>query len=178
MSTPEDVKDLFGQLTTTFPTILGQQTDDDVKRLREMLTNLLQSIDISGGTDSLSGLINDVANYHSIYDHSFDTLLFPMAAYDPSIASDATDAVCVKAKCKWSAKADRQHLIRAAKRHGRTFLITVVKGTWLLSLKSLTTFYNKVTLQDILQHLAPCHVHGRAGGHQHRLPHHPHAVVV
>jgi len=154
MSTPDDVKDLFGQLTTSFPTILGQPTDDDIKRLRETLTNLLQSIDVSGGTDSLSGLIDDAADYQATYGHTFDALLLPMAAYDPTIASDATDAVRVKAEREWTAKADRQRLIRAAERHGRIFLTTVVEDTWLLSLKSPTTFYNKVSLHDMLQHLA------------------------
>jgi hypothetical protein len=77
-----------------------------------------------------------------------------MPAYDPTIAADATDAVRVKAEREWTAKADRQRLIRAAERHGRTFLTTIVEDTWLLSLKSPTTFYNKVTLQDMLQHLA------------------------
>jgi hypothetical protein len=154
MSTPDDVKDLFGQLTASFPTILGQPSDDDIKRLRETLTNLLQSIDVSGGTDSLSGLIDDVADYVATYGHPFDALLLPMAAYDPSIASDATDAVRVKAEREWSAKAERQRLIRAAERHGRIFLTTVIEDTWLLSLKSPITFYNKVTLGDMLQHLA------------------------
>jgi hypothetical protein len=82
MSTPDDVKDLFGQITPTFPTILGQPSNDDVKRLRETLTNLLQSIDIAGGTESLSGLIDDAADYQAI-------LHLPMAAYDPSIAAYA-----------------------------------------------------------------------------------------
>jgi hypothetical protein len=67
MSTPDDVKDLFGQLTTTYPPILGQPTDDDVKRLRESLTNLLQSINIAGGTDSLSGLIDNATDYLAVY---------------------------------------------------------------------------------------------------------------
>jgi len=154
MSTPDDVKDLFGQITTSFPTILGQPTDDDVKRLRETLTDLLQSIDIAGGADSLSGLIDAAADYQAIYGHPFDALLLPMAPYDPAIAPDATDAVRVKAEREWSAKADLQRLIRTAERHGLTFLTTVVEDTWLLSLKSPTTFYNKVSLQDMLQHLA------------------------
>jgi hypothetical protein len=154
MSTPDDVKDLFGQITTTFPTILGQPSDDDVKRLRETLTNLLQSIDIARGTDSLSGLIDDAADYQAIYGHPFDELHLQMAAYDPSITSDATDAVRVKAKQEWTAKADRQRLIRATERLGRIFLTTVVEDTWLLPLKSPTTFYNKVSLRDMLQHLA------------------------
>lgn len=154
MSTPDDVKDLFGQLTTSYPTILGQPSDDDVKRLRETLTNLLQSIDIPGGTDSLSGLIDDSADYQAAYGHPFNPLLLPMPAYNPSIAPDATDAVRVKAEREWTATADRQRLIQATERLGRIFLTTVVEDTWLLPLKSPTTFYNKVSLQDMLQHLA------------------------
>ena len=67
MSTTDDVKDLFGQLTNSYPAILGQPSDDDVKRLHESLTNLLQSIDIAGGTDSLSGLIDDDTDYQATY---------------------------------------------------------------------------------------------------------------
>ena len=96
MSTSDDVKDLFGQLTTSYPTILGQPSDDDVKRLRETLTNLLQSINIPGGTNSLSGLINDPTDYQALYGHPFDPLLLPMPAYNPSIASDATDTMRMK----------------------------------------------------------------------------------
>jgi hypothetical protein len=78
MSTPDYVKDLFGQLTTSYPTILGQTTDLDVKQLRESLMDLLQSIDITGGTDSLSGLIDDDANYQATCGHPFNALLLVM----------------------------------------------------------------------------------------------------
>ncbi len=98
MSTPDYVKDLFGQLTTSSPVILGQPSNNDVKHLRKMLTNLLQSIDIPGGTDSLSGLIDDNVQYQTIYCHPFNSLCLPMLACDPSIASDATNAIHVKAK--------------------------------------------------------------------------------
>jgi hypothetical protein len=77
-----------------------------------------------------------------------------MAAYDPNIPSDTTDLVWVKAEKEWSAKAERQRLIQATERLGRVFLTTVVEDTWLLPLTSQTTFYNKVPLQDMLQHLA------------------------
>ena len=77
-----------------------------------------------------------------------------MPTYDPSIASDATNAMFVKAKREWTATADRQRLICATERLGHIFLTTVVEDTWLLPLKSPTTFYNKVLLQDMLQHLS------------------------
>ena len=85
-----------------------------------------------------------------------------MAPYDPSIASAATNAVCVKAKREWSAKADLQRLIRAAERHGCTFLTTVVEDTWLLPLKSPTTLQQGVPSGHAP---APRRIHGRAGSH-------------
>ena len=42
MTTPEEVKTLFSDLADTYTVIVGQPTDDDVKRLRETITNLLQ----------------------------------------------------------------------------------------------------------------------------------------
>jgi hypothetical protein len=154
MSTTDDVKDLFGQLTSSYPVILGQPSNDDVKRLRKSLTNLLQSIDITGGTNSLSGLIDDDAYYQVTYGHPFDMLLLAMPPYNPSIASDVTNAVRVKSEREWATKADQQRLIPATEHLGRIFLTTNMEDTWLLPLKSATTFYNKVSLWDMLQHLA------------------------
>jgi hypothetical protein len=59
----------------------------------------------------------------------------------------------VKTEHKWAAKADRQGLIRATKHISSIFLTTFVEDTWLLPLKSATTFYNKVSLRDMLQQL-------------------------
>ena len=72
----------------------------------------------------------------------------PLPAYDNSIASDATNAVCAKAERIWTAKIGLQTLIKTVERAGRAFLIAVVEDTWLLPLKEKTTFYNKVPLRD------------------------------
>eukprot|EP00804_Cyclotella_cryptica_P000193 CCRYP_016175-RA/>CCRYP_016175-RA protein AED:0.26 eAED:0.26 QI:0/0/0/0.6/0.75/0.8/5/0/1027 len=127
---------------TSYPSIIGQPSDDDVKHLCEMLTNLLQSIDLPGGTDSLSGLIDDPIDYPRLQPSSP-----PHASIQPLIAPDATDAVRVKAEQEWTATATRQRLIPATECLGRIFITTVVEDTWLLPLKSPTTFYNKVSLQ-------------------------------
>ena len=74
---------------------------------------MLQSIDVAGGDDSLSGLIDDPAAYATAYGHAFDHLEAVLAPYDPSIASDASNTVRVKKENAWTAKLDRQRLIRS-----------------------------------------------------------------
>ena len=154
MTTPEEAKTLFSDLAGTHPTIVGQPTDDDVKSLREAFTNLLQSIDVPGGTCSLSGLIDTDAVYSLNHGTVFDAMIIPLVAYDPAIAADATDAVRARAERNWTAKKELQRLIRAVERNGRLFLLSIVEETWLLPLKSATTFYNQVSLRDMLDHLA------------------------
>jgi hypothetical protein len=67
MMTPEDAKLMIADAAATFPVIVGAPTDDDLKNIREFLTNVLQSIDVAGGDDSLSGLVNDSAAYATAY---------------------------------------------------------------------------------------------------------------
>jgi hypothetical protein len=154
MTTPEEAKTLFSDLAATYTAIIGQPTDDDVKQLRECITNLLQSIDVPGGTCSLSGLIDTEATYIANHGAPFDPMTVPLAAYDPAIAVDASNAIRARAERTWTAKRELQRLIRAVERNGRLFLLHVVEETWLLPLKSETTFYNQVALRDMLNHLA------------------------
>ena len=75
MTTPEDAKLLISDAAATFPAIIGAPTDDDLKTIREFLTNLLQSIEVAGGNDSLSGLVDNPAAYAAAglsYDTKFN----------------------------------------------------------------------------------------------------------
>jgi hypothetical protein len=93
MTTPEEEKLIIADAASEFPAIIGAPTNDDLKRIREFLANLLQSIDIPGGRNNLSGLIDAPSNYLVAYSHAFDRLEMPLIAYDPSISADATQAV-------------------------------------------------------------------------------------
>ena len=77
------------------------------KNITKILTNLLQSIDIPGGQDSLSGLLDDNAQYKSEYGHFFDRLAVSLPAYYKTIATDASNAVQVKAEQLYTAKLER-----------------------------------------------------------------------
>jgi hypothetical protein len=90
MLTPEEAKLIIADAAAEFPAIIDAPTDDDLKRIWELITNLLQSIDIPGGRDNLSGLIDAPSDYLAAYGHAFDRLETPLDAYDPSISSDAT----------------------------------------------------------------------------------------
>ena len=71
----------------------------------------------------------------------------PLQAYDNSIAADANNAVRATAERLWTAKIELQRLIKTVKSAGRTLLVAVIEDTWLLPLKEVSTFYNKVLLQ-------------------------------
>jgi hypothetical protein len=154
MSTPEAAKLVIDDATAEFPAIAGAPSDDDIKTLTEFLQNLLQAIDIPGGRDSLSGLIDAPSDYRAAYGHDFDRLETPLSSYDPSIATDATNAVRVKAERAWTAQLELQRLIRTVERTLRSFFSTIIEDTWLLPLKDPVTFYNKVPLREYLRHLS------------------------
>ena len=63
MATLEGAENLFADATTDFPAITDSPTDDNVNFFCEVLTNLLHSIDVLGGADSISGLLDDNADY-------------------------------------------------------------------------------------------------------------------
>ena len=65
MTTPKEAKILFANAMADFPAITGSPTDNDVKKIREVLTNILQSIDVSGSAYSLSDLLDDDGDYQS-----------------------------------------------------------------------------------------------------------------
>jgi hypothetical protein len=112
VTTPEEAKLIVVDAANEFPAIIGAPTDDDLKQIREFLANLLQSIDIPGGRNNLSGLIDAPSNYLATYGHAFDHLETPLIVYDPSIAADAMQAARVKVKRAWTAKLEHQCLIR------------------------------------------------------------------
>ena len=89
MTTVEESKDLFDNATANFPSIMGTPTNDNVKRILEVLTNLLQSTDVPGGKNSLSVLLGNADAYRSAYGHAFDRLEVSLSAYDLTIEADA-----------------------------------------------------------------------------------------
>jgi hypothetical protein len=112
-----------------------------------LLRNLLQSIDIARGTDSLSGFIDDDANYQATYGHPFDSLLLAMPPYNLSIiASNASDTVRVKGQSPAPHLSHRKPRPHLPHHQGGGHLVAAPQ--------ELNPLYNKVPLQDMFQHLA------------------------
>jgi hypothetical protein len=80
MTTPKDAKLLVADAAAKFPAIARAPTDDDIKQIWKFVTNLLQLMDIAGGNDSLSGLIDKPSTYQSEFEHGFDRLKVALAA--------------------------------------------------------------------------------------------------
>ena len=135
MTTPEEAKTLFPDITVDFPVITGSPTDNIVKKICKVLTYLLQSIDVPGGAGSLSGLLGDDADCHSKWQHSFDCLDVALPAYNLVIQTDAINTIHSKAEMLLSAKLDQQCLFKAVERLGCFFFQAAVKETWFLPLK-------------------------------------------
>ena len=150
MTTPEVVKDLFAEAQAAFTPIVGAPNDDDVKRINEAFIKALQPIDIPSGAIDFSDILLSDTNHKSKHDvgSTFERMVIPLPDYDNSIATDANNAICAKAKRLWTANIELQRLIKKVKRAGRAFLVAVVEDTWLLPLKEEATFYNKVPLHD------------------------------
>ena len=106
MTTPEVSKDIFKEVQAAFAPIFGAPNDDDVKRLTKAFINALQSIDVPGGAINLSNLLLSNAYHEDRHGvgSTFEQMAVPIPAYDDSISSDDTNAVCAKAKHLWTAK--------------------------------------------------------------------------
>ena len=59
----EKAKLVISNAAAEFPAIIGAPTNDDLKRICKFFANLLQSIDILGGYDNLSGLTDTPSKY-------------------------------------------------------------------------------------------------------------------
>lgn len=94
------------------------------------------------------------ADYRAEHGASFDRMATPLDDYDLAISPDAKNNERFKAECVWTARLERQRLIRTAECKAHNLIVAAVKDTWSLLLKSATTFYNKVTPRAMLDHLA------------------------
>lgn len=133
---------------------MGPPTNKNVVRLRETIINVLLSIHVSGEKQCLLGLIVPDANYRAEHGASFDPMTNPLDNYNPSILLNAKNNDRVRAERIWTAKLERQRLIRTTKCKACNLIISAVKDTCIFPLKSFTIFYNKVAPRDMLNHLS------------------------
>ena len=82
MTTPKVAKDLFREVQSAFPQIVGVPNDDDVKRLTEAFINTLQSIDVPSGAIDLSDLLLSDAEHEDKHGvgSTFEQMAIPLPA--------------------------------------------------------------------------------------------------
>ena len=129
MSTTKEVASLFKEGADKLPPITGKPTNNDLKRMRELLSNLLQAVEVPGGTDS-EGLITTKADYKAAHaSGNFYRLYKPLEAYDPLVLSDAKTNNCMQSKRELTVKLLQQSLLRAAERGTRTLMVGAVEDS-------------------------------------------------
>ncbi len=98
MSSSKEIAAIFAMAMTNFDAIIGQPTDDDIFRIREVLMPLLHDINCdmakvaSTATHNLVGIIQQDTSYTARWGASFPRPV-RIAVYDTTIKDDATPVV-------------------------------------------------------------------------------------
>ena len=93
--------------------IVWNLTNDNLDRLHELLSNLLQAVEVAGATN-VKGLITTKADYKAAHAGiTFYCLVTPLKAYNPAILLDATMTNCMGDNCEWMANLLCQLPLRA-----------------------------------------------------------------
>ena len=151
---PEDVPLLFADLASTYEDIIGQPSDSDIVKMREVISEALYQIpyDDEKGVHNLVGLIQNKGSYATEYSAAFTNPKNP-GIYDPSITENTKDAVRAQKEAIHKAKHQDCKFFAEAERAVRNFIIAVVPDTYIRDLNSSTYFYTRVKPRDLLAHL-------------------------
>ena len=152
--TPTEVIASFQAAQDIFVAISGKPTDEDLVRIREILTPLLLSIpyDESHEDNNLWGLIASPEDYADRYNQAVFTVPTRPPIY-PVVAADATAPVRAEAEFKNAAKLVDFNIHAAAERGCHDFIKSIVEDTWIAELKHAATFYVGIKASAFLTHL-------------------------
>jgi hypothetical protein len=152
--TPTEVLASFRAAQEIFVTIAGKPSDEDIIRIREVLTPLLLSIpyDESHDDNNLWGIIASKDDYGDRYNQAVFTVPARPPIY-PVVSSDATAPVRAEAEFKNAAKLVDFNVHAAAERGCHEFIKSIVEDTWIAELKHAATFYVGVKASALLAHL-------------------------
>ena len=149
---------LFATLTEAFTPIVGQPTDDDIFRMREILMPALNDLQYDmmpaphAITHNLVGLIQETSSYSHTWSAPF-VRPTRVAAYDVSIPETASSVVRNREEAIHKAKLADFATYLSAERATALFIRSVVDEVWYKDLRHPVTFYNSVTAYDLLNHL-------------------------
>ena len=158
MSSSKEIAAIFAMATTNFDAIIGQPTDDDIFRIREVLMPLLHDISydmakVAGTTThNLVGLIQEATSYATTWGTAFPRPI-RIDAYDITIKDDATPVGRSRMEAAHTAKLLDYNTYVAAEKATALFIRTIVDEQWYKDLRNAVTFYNSITAYDLLDHL-------------------------
>lgn len=151
---PEEIVAKFAEALEQFEPVVGQPTDSDLNRIREVLVQILLVIpyDEAEGIHNLIGLIEEDGKYQAAYTKPF-VRPTKLPIYDSAIPEDAKAVVRARMEAEHKAKRQDHVTCETAEREAREFVLNVVEDTWVRELKDDSTFYAKVRAKKVLQHL-------------------------
>ena len=151
--TPDEISAIFAAATNDFAAIVGQPTDDDINALERALLPLLHDVDYDMyGTQNLVGIIEPTITYTLTWGQQFVRPPRP-TPYDLTIANDATPVVRNRSEAAHTLLLNDYYSYVAAEKGAAKLIRDSVAETYYKDLEHATTFYNKVTADELLIHL-------------------------
>ncbi len=139
----------------TQPTIISQPNDGDLLALKETLLDVLQTIsyDRADGFHHVVGIMQT----ESAYMADNTGIVFPipkhLGLWGDKIAKDATVVKMKKAKAIHKACFEEYKIWKTAEDGCKKLICAAVEEVYINELKDGTTFFHKVYVRDLLEHL-------------------------
>lgn len=151
--TPDEIAAIFAAATDDFAVVVGQPSDEDINAIERALLPLLHDVDYDMyGAQNLIGLIEPTITYTLTWGQAFVRPPRP-TAYDLNIADTASPVVRNRMEAAHTLLLNDYYSFVAAEKGAAKFIRTCVDETYYKDLQHATTFYNKVTAEELLVHL-------------------------
>jgi hypothetical protein len=155
MTSPAEVMKLLQDALDTQPTIIGQPNDDNLLVLKEKLLDVLQTIsyDRADGFHHVIGVMQMESAYMADREGSAFPIPKCLCLWDNKVAKDTTVAEMKKAKAIHKACAKDNRIWKTAENNCKKIICTAVEEVYINKLKDGTTFFHKVFVGDLLEHV-------------------------
>jgi hypothetical protein len=155
MMSPADVANLLQDGLDTQPTIISQPNDDNLIALKKQLLDVLQTIsyDRADGFHHVVGVMQMESAYMA--DHTGIAFPIPkcLSLWDDKIVKDGIVVKMKKAEAIHKACSKDYKIWKTAEDGCKKLIRTAVEEVYINKLKDGTTFFHKVYVCDLLEHL-------------------------
>jgi hypothetical protein len=155
MTSPADVAKVLQDALDTQPTIIGQPNDNNLLALKEKLLNILQAIfyDRADGFHHVVGVIQTESA--CMADHNGSAFPIPkgLGLWDDKNAKDKTVMEMKKTEAIHKVLSKDYGIWKTAEDRCKKLICTTLEEVYINRLKDGTTFFHKVLVRDLLEHL-------------------------